>query len=699
MASSKAADASGQYAIAVDIGGTFTDITLADRASGRLWQVKTPTTPGDQSQAFAAGIQRILKEAGIAAADIAGVFHGTTVATNAILERKGATVGLLTTEGCRYVLHIGRHDVAKNANSYFWIRPPRLVPPRRIHEVIGRTSPEGNEEKPLDEAACRAAISRLGEQGIESLAICLLHAYANGTHEQRVRQLVEEVLPGMPCSISSEVLPIFREYERTTATVINAYVMPKVAGYHQRLEARLLEMELKAPLRIMKSNGGMYSAQAAARQPIHTALSGPAAAAVGAILVGQAAGYPNVISIDVGGTSADICLSRDNRPAISSAGEIAGLPLNVPMVDVNTIGAGGGSIARVMGRSLQVGPESAGAEPGPACYARGGMEATVTDANLVLGRSPDSLGGEVALRIELAEEAISDHVAKPLGLSLHEAADGIIELLNNNMAAAIRSVSVERGHDPREFALVAGGGGGALHAGRLAELLGIPRVIVPASAGLLSTLGLLATDLKSDFFQTIIQRSGQFDLQRLNATLTELETRAQAWFRDEGVAEADARFVRTASLRYINQAYEIAVTLPERAASQGGALLTAADLEALQQTFHREHEQLYSWSSPSLPVELVNLGVSAYGRLAKIRLSPRATAAESQLAARTSRAVYFGHSHGLLDTPIYDFDTLAPGHRLTGPAVIEQRFSTVLVLPGHVASMDIYGNIIMEVPQ
>ena len=633
-----------------------------------------------------------------AASEVGGVFHGTTVATNAILERKGALLGLVTTEGCRYVLHIGRHDVARNANSYFWIRPPRLVPPRRIQEVGGRMGPEGDEETPLDEEACRLALRRLKAQGIESLAVCLLHSYANPAHELRVRELAEQELPGVPCSLSSEVLPIFREYERTTASVINAYVMPKVAGYHRRLEARLRELGLAAPLRIMKSNGGMYSAPAAARQPIHTALSGPAAAAVGAILVGQAANQPNVISIDVGGTSADICLSQHSKPAITSAGEISGLPLNVPMVDVHTIGAGGGSIARVTdNKCLSVGPESAGAEPGPACYGRGGSEPTVTDANLVLGRSPASLGGEVPLDVALAEKAIAEHVAQPLGLSLHEAAEGIVELLNNNMAAAIRSVSVEQGYDPRKFALVAGGGGGALHAGRLAELLNIPLVIVPASAGLLSTLGLLATDLRGDFFQTLIQRSGHYDMGRLNGALADLERKAQDWFRSEGVAAADASFVRTASLRYINQAYEITVTLPE---SSGAGTLSAADLERLQEQFHNEHEQLYSWSSRSLPVELVNLGVSAYGRLAKISLSALEQGRGKEApGGGATRRVYFGRKHGLCKTPIHDFDALAPGQSVTGPAVIEQRFSTVLVLPGHVARMDAYGNILMEVPQ
>jgi len=691
---------SRHFAIAVDIGGTFTDITLADRRSGRLWQVKTPTTPADQSEAFVHGIRRVLQEAGVAAAQIEGVFHGTTVATNAILERKGARLGLLTTEGCRYVLHIGRHDVARNTNSYFWIRPARLVPPRRIHEIAERMGPDGSVERSLDEDGCRRALRVLREQGIESLAVCLLHAYANPVHEQRVRALAAEELPGMPCSLSSEVLPVFREYERTTATALNAYVMPQVAGYHQRLETRLRELGICAPLRIMKSNGGMYGARAAANQPLHTALSGPAAAAVGSVLVGQAANLPSVISIDVGGTSADICLSQHGKPAITSAGEISGLPLNVPMVDVHTIGAGGGSIARVTdNKSLRVGPESAGAEPGPACYGRGGKEATVTDANLVLGRSPASLGGEVPLDIGLAEQAIMERVAKPLGLSLHEAAEGVVELLNNNMAAAIRSVSVERGYDPRKFALVAGGGGGPLHAGRLAVLLDIPLVIVPSSAGLLSTLGLLATDLKSDFMQTVIQRADAYDLAKLNAALTELERKANAWFASEGVAAADATFVRTASLRYTHQAYEITVALPQTGAGSGArsSPLTEADLASLQQSFHNEHEQLYAWSSRTLPVELVNLGVSAYGRLAKLKLPAHSGSSGAAPASRTTRMVYFGRAEGMLKTPIYDFAALSPGQTLIGPAVIEQRFATVLVLPRHAAGMDHYGNILIKV--
>ncbi len=684
------------YAIAVDIGGTFTDITLANRSSGDIWQVKVPTTPADQSEAFAAGIERILAHAGIAAGSVDGVFHGTTVATNAILERKGAVVGLVTSEGCRYVLHIGRHDIAKDAYAFSWVRPERLVPPRRIVEAPERMGPDGTVERALDEDACTRLLTELSAHAVESLAVCLLHSYANATHEQQVKAIAERVLAGVPCSLSAEILPVFREYERTTATVLNAYVLPKVAGYHRRLESRLETMGITAPLRIMKSNGGMYGARSAASQPIHTALSGPAAAVVGAILVGQSVGQSDVISIDVGGTSADICLSRGGQPAITASGEISSLPLHVPMVDVHTIGAGGGSIARVNpSGSLTVGPQSAGAEPGPACYGRGGEEATVTDANLVLGRSPAQLGREVSLDVALARRAIEARVAKPLGLGVEQAGDGIVELLNNNMGAAIRAVSVERGYDPRRFALVAGGGGGGLHAGRLAELLGIPLVIVPASAGLLSTLGLLATDLKSDFVQTVAQRAGKVvGLEQLNAAMHSLEARAQAWFAAERIDAAAATMVRTAGLRYVHQGYEITVPLT-LAQSGPGAAITAEDIGALHERFHAEHERQYAWSSRDLAVELVNLGVTAYGQLPKLVLQRRAPGVSAR-AASASRPVYFG-GLGTVDTPIFDFDALAPGWSITGPAVIEQRFSTILVLPGHAARMDDYGSILMEV--
>jgi len=686
-------DRRAEYAIAVDIGGTFTDVTLADLQSGQLWQVKTPTTPGDQSEAFARGIRRVLAEAGVSSSAVGGVFHGTTVATNAILEHKGARVGLLTTEGCRYVLHIGRHDVPKDAHMYTWLKPARLVLPRLIFEVTERLGPDGSLVRELDEEQCRRALRALAGAAVESLAVCFLHAHASSVHEQRARELAAEELPAVPVSLSSEVLPVFREYERTTATVVNAYVLPQVARYHRRLEDRLSGLGVTAPLRIMKSNGGMYGAREAATRPIHTILSGPAAGVIGAILVGAAANQRNVISIDVGGTSADICLSRRGQPEVTVEGQIAGLPLTVPMVGVQTIGAGGGSLARLSpSGSLLVGPQSAGAEPGPACYGRGGAEPTVTDAHLVLGRIPPDLAdGGVRLDVKLAGDAIAERIAEPLALTLHEAADGIVEILNNNMAAAIRAVSVERGYDPREFALVAGGGAGPLHGGRLAELLGIPLVIVPESAGLLSTLGLLATDLRNDYVQTRVQRAGQYDLADLNAGLADLEREATAWLEREGVDRERCALARGADMRYANQGYEITVPLDN-------GRLDGAGLEQLLERFHCEHERLYTWCSARLPVELINLRVTAYGRLSTLRLRPHGVSHEASGPAG-KRPVYWGGRAGVAETPVYHFADLLSGWTTTGPAVVEQRFSTVLILPGHTARLDDYGNILVEVPR
>ena len=681
------------YAIAVDTGGTFTDVTLADLVSGRFWQVKIPTTPDDQSRGFVEGVRRVMALAGMPAGAIGGVFHGTTVATNAILERKGARVGMLTTDGCRHVLHIGRQSVPKDAQMLTWVKPEQLAPPRRIFEIPERLGSDGKIVRELDETACRQALQALGKAGIESLAICFLHAYVNPVHERRAAELAAAELPGIPASSSHEVLPVFREYERTMATTVNAYVQPKIGNYLRRLEERLGELGIVGPLRIMKSNGGMYSARESAVLPIHTVLSGPAATVIGAVLVGKAAGQPNVISIDIGGTSADICLSNNGEPAITSEGEVGGMPFTVPMLGVHTIGAGGGSIARISADgSLLVGPFSAGAEPGPACYGRGGTQPTVTDAHLAMGRIPCELaGGEVRLDAALAARAVEEHVARPLGLSLMQAADGIVEILDNNMAAAIRAVSVEKGYDPREFSLVVGGGAGALHGGRLAELLGIPRIIVPAAAGLLSTLGLLSTDLKNDYLQTMVQRLTDADPAKLAAGFEKLEAEATAWLERERIPPEDRRLVRAADMRYANQGYEIAVVLP-------GGPVDDSLLPELVRRFHAEHQKLYDWSAPALSVELVALRVSAYGRLPKLTL-PRAGAGGNKDASPGSRPVYFGRRHGVAQTPVYHFADLQPGWRATGPAVVEQRFSTVLILPGHEARFDEFGNILIEVPR
>jgi N-methylhydantoinase A len=680
--------------VAVDVGGTFTDISLADLDNGSLWTTKTPTTPDDQSQGFATGIAKVLQQAGKAPADVVAILHGSTVATNMIIERKGSPLALLTTTGCRYVLHIGRHDVPKNANMYLWVKPPRLVTPEHIYEVPERLDHKGAVLQPLDEAACTSLLRRLHEQRFPVIAISLLHAYANPAHEQRLKALCQRYCPDTPVSVSSEVLPQFREYERTMATVLNAYILPQVGRYYGRLAQRAAALQVQAPMLIVKSNGGMASTTAAAAQPVLTVLSGPAAAVMGAIAVAQQAGYPNCISIDVGGTSADVCLAENALPTVTMEGEIADLPLAFPMLDVHSIGAGGGSIARVTGSgSLQVGPDSAGADPGPVCYDRGGREPTITDAHLVLGRLGSELvRGELPLNRHKAYAAIAQHLARPLQLSVEAAAHGMLEILNNTMVGAIRAISIERGYDPRDFALLACGGAGPLHAGRLAALLGIPTVIIPRYSGVLSTLGLLSSDIKNDYVRTILQRHHAFDLAALNAVLSDLEAQARRWLSEEGVAPQAQRLERWADLRYTNQGYEITVPVPD-------GPLTETTLAQTISALHREHQRLYTYASPELPVELVNLRVSAQGPAWPFALRPLPSPNGSTLPQPRTRPVYFAEAGGFVDCPVYDYAALSPGFQLTGPAVVNQELATIVVEPQHRIHIDQYGNVLVQIPQ
>jgi N-methylhydantoinase A len=679
--------------VAVDVGGTFTDISLADLDSGSLWTTKTPTTPDDQSQGFSTGIAKVLQQAGKTPAEVIAILHGSTVATNMIIERKGSPLALLTTAGCRYVLHIGRHDVPKSANMYVWVKPPRLVTPEHIYEVPERLAYTGAVLQPLDEAACSTLLRQLHEQRFPVIAISLLHAYANPVHEQRLKALCQRYCPETPVSVSSEVLPQFREYERTMATVLNAYILPQVGRYYGRLARRAEELRINASMLIVKSNGGMASTAAAAAQPVLTVLSGPAAAVMGAISVARQAGYGNCISIDVGGTSADVCLAENGQPTVTTDGEITDLPLAFPMLDVHSIGAGGGSIARVTGSgSLQVGPDSAGAEPGPVCYNRGGREPTTTDANLVLGRLGSELvRGELPLNRDKAYAAIAQHIARPLQLAVEEAAHGMLEILNNTMVGAIRAISIERGYDPRDFALLACGGAGPLHAGRLAALLEIPTVIIPRYSGVLSTLGLLSSDIKNDYVRTLLQRHGAFDLTALNAVLSDLETQARQWLTEEGIVPQAQRLERWADLRYANQGYEITVPVP-------AGPFTEASLAQTVATLHQEHQRLYTYASPELPVELVNLRVSAQGPARPFTLRPLhrngATVPQPQ-----TRPIYFADTGGFVDCPVYDYSTLPPGFQLIGPAIITQDLATIVVEPQHRIRVDEYGNVIMRLPE
>ncbi len=678
---------SPRLVIALDVGGTFTDVTLLDPATGRLWITKTPTTPDDPSEGFLVGVDKALRLAGADAARLAQVLHGTTTATNAILEGKGAPTGLLTTAGFRDVLEIGRHDIPRRANMFAWVKPRRPVPPELIEEVPERVSVDGETLVPLDEEAVRAAARRLRAAGVASVAICFLHAYASPAHERRAARLVREEHPDASVSLSSEVLPVFREYERALATALNAYVQPLVGRYVGRLEARLAARGITAPLGIMKSNGGVVGADVVRRQSVHTALSGPAAGVVGARLVARAAGFADVISVDVGGTSADVCLIRAGEAEVTAEGRIGAWPLHLPMVDIHTIGAGGGSIARVAeDGALTVGPESAGAAPGPACYGAGGEEPTVTDAHLVLGRIPPHLvGGEIRLDVERARQAIAERIARPLGLGLEAAASGILAIVNHAMVGAIRLVSVERGHDPRELALVPFGGAGPLHGGDLAALLGMRTVLVPKHPGVLSTFGLLGAEVRNDYARTSLQKPPDHDPAAMAAVYAELEAEAHAWLAAEGVPAPARRVGRLADLRYRHQGFEITVPWDER----------DLRVEPLLARFHARHRQLYTYALEGAPVEIVTLRVRAAGRVRRFGV-PRLPPAGRRTRGRPDRRRVFFAGTGWVECPRLDRDGLAAGAVVAGPAVVEQLDATTVIPPGQRARVDAFGNLVIR---
>ncbi len=678
------------YSLALDVGGTFTDVIMGEKGTGRLWTVKTPSTPHDPSQGFFDGVEKMLRLAQVAPEALQRVFHGSTIATNAIIEGRGANTGMIVTDGFKYVLEIGRHDIPRKENLYAWIKPKRPVPPRRILEVPERVLLDGTVARPLDEARCREAATRLKQLGVESVAIVFLHAYANPVNEQRAEVIVREVLPDAQVCVSSAILPVFREYERSMVTVLNAYIQPLVARYLDRLGAGLRQRNVAAPLLIMKSNGGVVSPRQAAVQAIHMTLSGPAAGAIGAGAIGRLSGFSDAITIDMGGTSADVCLLRDNWPEMTNEGEIGPFPLPIPIVDIHTIGAGGGSIASVTAQgSLVVGPRSAGASPGPACYGQGGTHPTVTDANLVLGRIPPHLlGGEIRLDPDRARQAIHDHVAKPLGVELIEAAEGILQIVNNNMVGALRVVSVEKGHDPGDFALVAFGGAGPMHAGELARLLRVPTIVIPPHPGILCALGLLSTDLQYDFVQTRLLRAPHDDLAGMEDAYQALIREAETHLAAEGVPPGDRQYQRLADLRYAKQGFELTVPF-------GGERVSEETVQGLVAEFHARHEQLYTFADPRAPVEIVNLRVTATGQVDKLELPEIAATRQGErpAAARTRQVAFSGL--GWIECPVHERSALLAGHTLPGPAIVDQLDTTVVIFPGQVAHVDRYGNLIV----
>jgi len=664
--------------VAVDIGGTFTDITLADGGSGRTWRAKVPSTPNDPSEAFMAGVHAALAAAAATPNAITRVLHGTTVATNLILEGKTARTALVTTAGFRHVMEIGRQDIPRAANLFSWVKPRRPVPPERVLEVVERVGPGGAVLVPLDEASVHDAADALRRLDVQAVAICLLHAFAHPDHERRVAAILRQQLPDVAITASVDVLPVVREYERSLASVLNAGVMPAVSRYVARLSTRLTGAGIAAPLLLMQSNGGVAGAAAIGRAPVLTALSGPAAGVVGARDVATACGIGDIVTVDIGGTSADICLLQSGRIALTQKGHVGAWPLSLPMVDMVTIGAGGGSIARLSDGALTVGPASAGAMPGPACYGQGGSEPTVTDAHLVLGHLPEGLlGGSMTLDPTLAEAAIMHRVARPLGLSLHAAARGILAIADANMVGAIRVVSVERGHDPRDFCLVAFGGAGPLHGTALAELLGITRVLIPPAPGVLCAEGLLAAGLKAEFSRTLAVTAE--DSAGIEAAFAALEREATAWLQEERVRSADRRIARMALMRYAGQGGELTVPWPEQAATGIGS--GSGPLAAAHRAFAEAHQRLNGFTLES-PVELVTLRVEAEGLLPPTARAPLPHPGDRR--GSNQQPAWFGENRPV-PAAIHPRSSLGTGDRLSGPAIVTQLDATTLLPPGWIA--------------
>ena len=674
--------------IAIDTGGTFTDVSLVDRVSGQEWKAKVPSTPDDPSRGFINGVKTVLEISGTSPDRVSHVLHGTTIATNAILEMRGAECAMLTTKGFKHVMEIGRHDIPRSANMFSWVKPARPIPPQRIYEITERMAFDGSELECLSEDDVRLAAKKLKAKGIKSIAICFLHSYANGNHEVRARDILLDEIPDAQISLSSEVLPKFREFERSMTTALNAYVMPLVSHYVGKLESRLRDEKIdNARLLLVKSNGGVTGVDTIRQEPVQTALSGPAAGVIGAQHTGNQSGERRLITLDIGGTSADICLIDGDQPTITSEGGVGTWPVHLPMIAIHTIGAGGGSIARVADGGLAVGPASAGAVPGPACYGRGGLEATVTDAHLVLGHLPERLlQGAMSLDLDAASRAV-EKIAQRLGAALHETARGIIDIVNNNMIGAIRVVSVERGYDPKDFTLIPFGGAGPLHGGFIARQLGMKSIIVGQGCGVLSSKGLLIADLKSDFGRTLLLRPPYEDISKLSETFADLTKRATSWLTSEGIRPEGHEIRRYVSLRYENQGYELDVPW-------GGEDVSTTSLQAAFDAFHESHRRLYTFDQKDAPIELTGVRISATGRLSKPRPYVHDSKSTVEMAKTNSQKVYFGGDW--LSCPVYDRDLLPLGANVFGPAIIEQMDATTFVLPGQGCRVDDVGNMIIS---
>jgi N-methylhydantoinase A/oxoprolinase/acetone carboxylase beta subunit len=684
--------------LGVDVGGTFTDLIYVDDTAGTILVHKLPTTPDDPSAGTIQGIRELTEEAGEAPSALDQVFHGTTIATNIVIEHDGATVGLITTEGYRDILHIARHKKPLNFSNYQdlpWQRYP-IVRRRYRLTVPERVLKDGSVLVPLDEERARERVRQLKDAGVEAIAVCFLFSFLNPEHESRAAELVRDEFPEAFLSVSSEVLPQYREYERFSTVCLNAYVGPKVSRYVRRLEEHLEELEVRTKLHLMTSASGVATPEGAVARPVNLLMSGPVAGVVGGIWAGRQAGYDNVITLDVGGTSADIGLAQEGRLRMKHLLDTKVGPYQamIPMVDVDTIGAGGGSIAYVdRGGIFRVGPRSAGADPGPAAYGRGGTEPTATDAMVNLGwLLPEAfLGGQMELSVDRARAAFADGPAQELGMSVEEASMGAVQILTHSMVQSIEENSVRKGYDPRDFALVAEGGAGPLFAAQIALEVGTPWVLVPPHPGITSAMGLLATDMVYEYVSTAYQRLSQLDREALEQRFAELEAQARGQLEEDGVPLDSVLVQRVADCRYLGQGYELRVDVDS-------GPIDEAWVARLRASFHDIHEREYSRRFEDSDIEIPNVRVRGIGLMPPLETPSAEAGGESpESALRFERDAWFRVRGELAQVPtrFYDRAALKAGNRLEGPAIVHQYDSTTVIPPGLSAHVDPFGNIVI----
>jgi N-methylhydantoinase A len=675
-----------KYRIGIDVGGTFTDLSFYAEKTGEIEYLKIPSTPENPSRASIDGIKQVLSKNEISPRALSYIAHGSTVATNAILELKGAKTGLITTRGFRDLLEIGRQK-RPDLFDLFADKPPCLIPRHLRKEVRERVTHDGKVIEALNKDDLIGVVQEFIKKNVEACAICFLYSYAYPDHETMVRQEIEKE-NSLFVSTSSDVLPEFREYERTSTTVLNAYLGPVMKYHLGSFMKELNRMSISINPYVNQSNGGLASIESAKRYPVQTALSGPSGGVIGANIIASLCGIKNIISFDMGGTSTDVSLVENSAPRITTDRDICGYPAKIPMLDIHAIGAGGGSIAYIdAGGGLKVGPESMGADPGPACYMRGGALPTVTDANVILGRiNPEYLlNGAMKIDLDASENAIRENISQKTGLDEIDAAEGIVTIINANMARAVRKVSVERGYSLSNFTLVAFGGMGPLHGPFLAKELSIPSVLVPLEPGILSSLGLLLTDMRRDFVKTNIMVMENELKKEIRETLQELEQKANAWLDSESVSQNKRIINRSIDMRYEGQNYEIRVDL------QKGVI----DLRRVTEDFYAEHKKTYGHFFKDAPIQLVNFRITAYGIVQKPRMKRFPSGDKSpERALINKRNVYFDNK--FIACPIYSRSKLLPGDLIEGPAVIEQLSSTTVILPGQDGEVDPYLNIMIR---